>query len=155
MTTSIIAKPIVKNKYWIVEEDGHKIATIQAIDEGGYAYVHDDQRERFPTIKLLSKKYNIIFDSPRSAKTKPTNECYGYPCDSVPHNEVWDVNRRLPIYSKEAKSKSFYCAGYYVVKFNNTWVGEFCPKNITIARYPHHGPYKTVGEQQAKLQELN
>ena len=57
-----IAKPIVKNKFWIVERDGEKLATIQAIDEdGGYAYVHDDQREVFPTIKLLSSKYNIEF----------------------------------------------------------------------------------------------
>ena len=33
-----IAKPIVKNKFWIVERDGEKLATIQAIDEdGGYA----------------------------------------------------------------------------------------------------------------------
>lgn len=152
MTT--IAKPVVKNKYWIVEEDGHKIATIQAIDEGGYAYVHNDQRERFPSINLLSNKYNIVFDNPKTAKSKPVHDCYGFPCDGVPYNEVWDVNRRLPIYNKEAKSKSLYCAGYYVVKFNNAWVKEFCPKNITIARYEYHGPYRTAEEQQAKYREL-
>lgn len=154
MMTSIIAKPVVKNKYWIVEEDGHKIATIQAIDEGGYAYVHDDQRERFPTIKLLSKKYNIVFDSPHSTRAKSGNDCYGFPCDGAPHNEVWDVNRRLPIYSKNNKSKSFFCAGYYVIKFNGTWISEFCPKNITVARYEYFGPFHTAEEQQNKLKEL-
>jgi hypothetical protein len=149
-----VAKPIVKNKYWIVENNGTKIATIQAIDEGGFAYVHDNQRERFPSIKLLSKKYNIVFDNARPANTKPEHECYGYPCDGRPHNEVWDVQRRLPIYSKEPKSKSYFCAGYYVVKYNNTWIGEYCPKNITIARYEYHGPFATVAEQQNKLNEL-
>ena len=59
--TEMIARPVVKNKFWIVEEGGNKIATIQAIDEGGVAYVHDEQREVFPSIKLLSKKYNINF----------------------------------------------------------------------------------------------
>ena len=152
MTT--IAKPVVKNKYWIVEENGHKIATIQAIDEGGFAYVHNDQRERFPSIKLLSSKYNIVFDAPKTVKSTPAHDCYGFPCDGVAYNEVWDVNRRLPIYSKEPKSKSYYCAGYYVVKYNNTWVGEYCPKNITVVRYEYYGPFATVAEQQNKLNEL-
>jgi hypothetical protein len=59
--SDIIAKPVVKNKFWIVEEGGEKIATIQAIEEGGFAYVHDEQRELFPSIKMISKKYNIEF----------------------------------------------------------------------------------------------
>lgn len=149
-----VAKPIVKNKYWIVENNGTKIATIQAIDEGGFAYVHDQERERFPSIKLLSKKYNIVFETSKAVKSAPQHECYGFPCDGVPFNQVWDVNRKLPIFSKSAKSKSFFCAGYYLIKFNNTWISEFCPKNITVARYEHFGPYRTVAEQQEKYNEL-
>ena len=151
---SVVAKSVVKNKFWIVEDQGQKIATIQAIDEGGYAYVHDQERERFPTIRLLSKKYNIVFDNVKPTKTKPEHECYGYPCDGKPYNEVWDVQRRLPIYSKDTKSKSYFWAGYYVIKFNNAWIAEFCPKNITVARYEYFGPFATVAEQQNKLNEL-
>ena len=33
--SEIIAKPVVKNKFWIVESGGLKIATIQVIDEEG------------------------------------------------------------------------------------------------------------------------
>jgi hypothetical protein len=41
----LIAKPVVKNKFWIVEQSGSQVATIQAIDEaGGFAYVHDNER---------------------------------------------------------------------------------------------------------------
>ncbi len=153
---SSVAKPVVKNKYWIVEDNGTKIATIQAIDEGGFAYVHDEQRERFPTIKLLSKKYNIIFDTARQIKnTSSDYDCYGFACSTKPYNQVWDVKRSLPVFSKEPKSKSLFCAGYYVVKYNNSWVGEFCPKNITVSRYEFHGPYRTVEEQNIKLRELN
>ena len=45
MTTNLLAKPVVKNKYWIVEESGNKVATIQAV-EGGVAlfqFVHHTQ----------------------------------------------------------------------------------------------------------------
>ena len=65
-----IAKPIVKNKFWVVEDHGTKVATIQAVEDG-VVYVHDAQREKFPSIKLLSKQYNIVFDKmPRSAIKK-------------------------------------------------------------------------------------
>lgn len=151
---NLLAKPVVKNKYWIVEDSGSKIATIQAIDEGGYAYVHDDQRERFDTIKMLSKKYNIHFDNSKPPKPMVTHDCYGFPASGKPYNQVWDVQRKLPIYSKNLKSKSLYCAGYYVVKFNNSWIREYSPKNITLARYEFFGPFKTVEEQIAKHNEL-
>ncbi len=151
---NLLAKPIVKNKYWIVEDSGNKVGTIQAIDEGGYAYVHDNTREKFANIKMLSKKYNIVFDNSKPAKSSVTHDCYGYPCAGKPYNQVWDVQRRLPIYSKQPKSKSLYCAGYYVIKFNNSWIKEYSPKNITVSRYEFFGPYKTQEEQLAKYNEL-
>lgn len=152
---NLLAKPVVKNKYWIVEDHGNKVATIQAIEEGGFAYVHDNIRERFATIKLLSKKYNIVFDKSKQTKPATEHECYGYPCNGKPYNQVWDVQRRLPVYSKQPKSKSFYCAGFYVIKFNNAWVCEHSPKNITISRYEYYGPFKTKEEQVKKFKELN
>ena len=144
---NLLAKPIVKNKYWIVEEGGNKVATIQAIDKGGFAYVHDNEREQFTSIKMLSKKYNIQFDNTRQPKQKQLHECYGYPCVGKPYNQAWDVQRKLPIYTKQEKSKSLFCAGYYVVFFNNTWVKEYSPKNILISRYEFEGPFKTVEKQ--------
>jgi len=151
---TIVAKPVIKNKYWIVESEGTKIATIQAIEEGGFAYVHDNEREKFASIKMLSKKYNITFDNTKPAKAKPAHDCYGFPCAGKPHNLVWDVKRGLPIYSKEPKSKSLYCAGHYAIKFNNSWISEYCPKNITLNRYEFHGPYATKEEVADKLKEL-
>ena len=149
-----IAKSVIKNKFWIVEDHGHKVATIQAIEEGGFAYVHDQERELFPSIKMLSKKYNISFDNARSSVVAPVHECYEYPCTERPYNQVWDLQRRLPIYSKSPKSKSYFCAGYYVVLFNDEWITEYCPKNITLQRYEYHGPYKSEAEQLFALDQL-
>lgn len=153
--SEVIAKPVVKNKFWIVEEDGHKIATIQAIDEGGVVYVHDDERETFPSIKLLTKKYNIEFVKAEKTTKAETHEVYGYPCSNRPHNEIYDVQRKLPIYTKSSKSKSFFCAGYYAVRFSNTWVKAYCPKLITLNRYDYVGPFRSQEDQQAELRRRN
>ena len=155
--SDIIAKPVVKNKFWIVEEGGEKIATIQAIEEGGFAYVHDEQRELFPSIKMISKKYNIEFVKAEKPKKEKLDvyDVYGFPTNTQPNNEVLDVQRYLPIYTKGAKSKSFFCAGYYIVKFNNGWVKSYCPKLITLNRYAYAGPYESAEEMQEHLRIAN
>jgi hypothetical protein len=152
-----VAKPVVKNKFWIVERDGEKLATIQAVEEnGGFVYVHDNQREHFPSIKLLSMKYNIEFVK-ADRKTKPPvdNTVYGFPVQGHAHNQVLDVQRYLPIYTKGLKSKSFFCAGHYIVKFGNDWTNVFCPKLITLNRYPYQGPFKTLDRVLEIMKETN
>jgi hypothetical protein len=155
--SDIIAKPVVKNKFWIVEEGGEKIATIQAIDEGGFAYVHDEQRELFPSIKMISKKYNIEFVKAEKPKKEKLDvyEVYGFPTNTQPNNEVLDVQRYLPIYTKGSKSKSFFCAGYYIIKFSSTWVRAYCPKLITLNRYEYQGPFKTQERMIEAMREAN
>ena len=154
MMNELIATAVVKNKFWVVEDQGEKIATIQARDDGGYVYVHDDEREYFPTVKVLKKKYNIKFSSSNSKAKHLPNLVYDYPIIGKAYNQVYDVQRKLPIYSKTAKSKSFFCAGYYLVKINDIWVEQFCPKNITLNRYPFVGPFRTDTECKKTLKDL-
>ena len=152
--SELIAKPVIKNKFWVVEESGNKIATIQARDDGGYAYVHDEQREYFASVKNLKQKYNIKFGSLNRPKKENIKTVYGYPINGKAYNQVWDVQRRLPIYSKTVKSKSLFCAGYYLVKLNSAWTETFCPKNITLGRYEYAGPFKTKHEMLSTLKDL-
>jgi hypothetical protein len=147
----LIAKPVIKNKFWVVEDSGQKIATIQAREDGGYAYVHDEQREYFPSVKNLKQKYNIKFGTAEKIKKENTKTVYGYPISGKAYNQVWDIQRRLPIYSKTPKSKSLLCAGYYLIKLNCTWIEHFCPKNITVGRYEYLGPFKTKDEMNKTL----
>lgn len=154
----LIARPIVKNKFWIVEDHGNKIATIQAIEEGGFVYVHEEQRQRYPTIKLLTKEHNIQFDNTVVKKEKlPVQEhnVHGYPVGAKPWNVLYDVKHHFPVYTKTSKSKSYYCAGYYIIKFNNGWVKSYCPKFITLNRYEFKGPFKTKTEMQEQLRLAN
>jgi hypothetical protein len=138
-----IAKPVIKNKFWVVEDHGQKIATIQAREGGGFVYVYDNQREYFHSTKQLTKQLNIKFSSLVTKPPKDNNYVYGFPIKGKAYNEVFDVIRKLPIYSKNSKSKSLYCAGYYYICLNDIWTLSFCPKNITLNRYKFYGPYKS------------
>jgi hypothetical protein len=154
--TELIAKPVLKNKYWIVENQGTKIATIQAIEEGGFVYVQDTSRQKYPSIKLLSKEHNIVFDTTNHKDAKSTEHMvYDFPIKQKPWNALWDVKHQFPIFTKTSKSKSYYCAGYYIIKFNNGWVKAYCPKFITLNRYPYQGPFKTKEEMQEQLRIAN
>lgn len=155
--TELIAKPVVKNKIWIVESEGTKVGNIMAVEEGGVVYLHDDQREMFPSIKLLSKKYNIEFvkaDKPKKEKLD-VYDVYGFPTSGQPNNQVLDVQRYLPIYTKGTKSKSFFCAGYYIIKYSSTWTRAYCPKLITLNRYEYQGPFKTQERMVEAMKEAN
>jgi hypothetical protein len=156
-TLTLLARTIVKNKCWVVESDGTKVATILANDgNSGVTLVHDGQRERFGSLKLLSDRYNIVIDKTKVAKVvKESHEVYGYPCENKPQNALWDVQHKLPVFTKGSKSKSFFCAGYYIIQFNNGWVKSYCPKLITLNRYPYQGPFNTQEEMQQQLRIAN
>jgi hypothetical protein len=152
--TERVAKPVIKNKFWVVEDHGQKIATIQAREDGGFVYVHDEKREFFPSVTVLKQKYKIKFGTADKIKKEHGRTVYGYPVSGKFYNEVWDVQRRLPVYSKTAKSKSLFCAGYYLIKLNGTWSEHYCPKNITLCRYKFAGPFETkeaMKEHYAKI----
>lgn len=156
MMSELVAKPVIKNKYWIVENDGQQIATIQAVEDGGFVYVHDDQRERYPSVRILSKQHNIKFTThTKKIKAPADNQVYGFPITGRSFNEVYDVKRRLPIYTKTEKSKSQYCAGYYLIQLNDTWSQAFCPKSISVNRYPYLGPFATEQAMLEKMTEIN
>lgn len=155
--TELIAKPVVKNKMWIVESAGTKVGNIMVVEEGGVVYIHDNQREMFASIKMISAKYNIEFvkaEKPKAVKQE-SYDVYGFPVTGKPYNEVLDVQRYLPIYTKTNKSKSFFCAGHYIVKFSETWVRATCPKLITLNRYEYQGPFKTVERMSEAMKEAN
>lgn len=153
--TELKARPVVKNKFWIVEQDGQKVATIQAVDEGGFVFVDKEKRQPYASVRSIKNKLNIVFDKPSKPKQEVGNEVYGFPTSTKSYNCLYDVSKRLPIYTKNAKSKSYYCAGHYAVKFNNSWTKAFCPKLITLQRYDFLGPYKTKAELDTALESTH
>jgi len=84
-----------------------------------------------------------------------TFSIHDYPCRTKPFDPVYNVKEKLPLYAKNIKSKSRYCAGYYVIKFRKGWIRTFCPKLITLQRYPYFGPFKTEAEVKSVLNNVN
>lgn len=146
--TQKTATPVVKNKFWIVEEKGTKVANIQAIEGGGFTYVYNGIRERFPSLKDIEIRYNLVLgNKPVKQEKSNTPTLYGFPVEGKVYNESYNVQTRIPVYSKTPASKSMYCAGYYCIELDtDAWISHFCPKLITIKRYPYMGPFKTENE---------
>lgn len=152
---SLLAKQVIKNKCWVVEDDGKQVGSILA-DSIGVILVQGNIRERYDSLKALSTRANIIVDN--TPTSKPTNELrnvYGFPCRYKAHDKLWDLRHKLPIFTKTSKSKSFFCAGYYIIQFSNGWVKSYCPKLITLTRYPYQGPYATLEEMRKYLKSAN
>ena len=151
-----IAKPLIPNKSWLLETDGLKIGTLSK-ERSSYSILKDGKKITVGTAKDVKEKLGIVFFDVGKVTKSETKEysVYDFPCGSKPYGSVFDIRKHLPIYAKSTKSKSQYCAGYYVIKFRKGWVKSFCPKLITLDRYPYHGPFKTEVEMKQMLASLS
>jgi hypothetical protein len=148
------AKPIVDGKYWIVENDGAKVGTLQKKEGNKFMLSANGGEKYFNKKDDLTKAFGKDFFL-SSTKVKISHEelrdVYGYPTSCRPYNPLFNVQRKLPLFTKSSASKSLYCAGYYTIKFDKGWVRSFCPKLITIERYEYRGPFKTEMEMKQVL----
>lgn len=142
------AKPIVDGKFWFVERNGEKIATLHKQENNRFILTNHDGDMWFNKKEEITNYFGKDFflnDKTVEITYLEPNECHGFPTKSKPFNAMYDVRRSLPLFTKNAHSKSFHCAGWYAIKFKN-WVVAFCPKLITVERYECHGPFKTKAE---------
>jgi hypothetical protein len=152
--TEIFAKPIIDNKFWIVEQDGEKIATLRKDEDNRFVMSNELGIKIYETKESLTKQFGKKFFTVRIVKESDTslpNEVHGYATSTEPHNAMFDIRKKLPLFTKSSDSKSLYCAGYYCIKFEKGWVKSFCPKKITLERYPYKGPFKTELEMKQVL----
>ena len=154
----INAKTLVKDKFWIVEENGQKIGTLQKQEDNGWIFLGKTKRLEFPTMDSIYEKFgagvfaNDITITKTPEQTEDSGfEVHGFPCNQKPYNSMFNVQKHLPIYTKTPKSKSLFCAGYYIICFEKGWRKAYCPKLITLQRYPYKGPIKTKLEMQQVL----
>ena len=111
---TVRAKTLVKDKFWIVEQDGAKLGTLQKQSDNGWIFLSKaDKRQVFHTQESLFTKFGFgIFDE--SNMEKPSDQMqtdnfdvHGYSCSQHPYNPMFDVKNQLPLYTKTPKSKSF------------------------------------------------
>ena len=153
-----IAKVLIPNKSWLLENGGEKVATLSK-EKKGYSILCKGQEIKVHDLKEITDRFGITISEEVLKKEKQsketTKDIYGYPVNGRAFGPLWNVQKRLPIYAKSSKSKSLYCAGYYVIRFRKGWVKSFCPKLITLERYPFQGPFKTELEMRTVLNTVS
>lgn len=156
---TVKAKSVLKDKFWIVENNGERVGTL-SLNDNRYMFSSSAETCFFDNKRQIKKKFGVDIvwtDTDNESKNEKTKDfdVHGFKASVEPFNSMYDVKRKLPLFTKSSKSKSLYCAGYYIIKFEKGWVKSFCPKLITVERYETRGPFKTELEMRMELSNAN
>ncbi len=135
----ILAKSVIKDKFWILEENAKRVGMMNFKDNNY-------------TINL--KRKDVVVQSEDELKNMGIEfvvrdlthgghlEVMGYPTDQ---EEVFNVKEidGFPTFTKKAESKSIHVAGWYGLKFKNGWCTSLCPRLTTVKTNVYVGPFKT------------
>jgi hypothetical protein len=156
--TDLHAKPIIDDKFWIVEKDGAKFATLRKNEDNRFVLSNELGIKIYDNKESLTRQFGKDFFVAKiiqEANDSLPNEVHGFSTSTSPFNAMFDIKRKLPLFTKSDDSKSLYCAGFYVIKFDKGWVKSFCPKLITLQRYEYKGPFKTELEMKQVLSNVS
>jgi len=165
--TDVKAKEILKNKFWIIEDADHgsKIGTLSKDENNHYMYSCQqpvNQRrttEYYSCLKDLKAGIGgeILWSKATVSDANETvsKEIYGLVTSTIPYNAMYDLKRKFALFTKSKKSKSLYCAGYFIIHFEKGWVKSLCPKQVTLEKYEFRGPFKTELEMRGELSRAN
>ena len=152
------AKPVLKDKFWIIENNDERIGTMSWNDDR-YMFSNNNGTCFFDNKRQMKQRFgsDIVWSDVTDKIDNNENQLivYGFPTSVTPYNVMFDVKRKLPLFTKSNNSKSSYCAGYYIIQFDKGWVKSFCPKLITVERYNYKGPFKTELEMRQELSRAN
>jgi hypothetical protein len=145
MTKTLIAKPVVKNQFWIVTDGKEKVGNVIA-DGSGYEVKLNGNKTHFKNTNAIQKQTHIEFQSARTEKVQKETPFNEFPTTKKVYNSILDIKRKVHLYTKTLKSKCYYAAGWYVLYQGIDPVVTFCPKYIFIQRYEYLGPFKTESD---------
>jgi len=156
---TVKAKEVLDGKFWIVEDNGVRVGTL-SFNEDKFMFSGSDGTRFYDNERALKKLFgkDLFWDKleiTEHVKDTANFNVHGYATSTMPYNPMYDVKRRLPLFTKSNKSKSLYCAGYYIIRFDKGWVKSFCPKQLTVERYDTRGPFKTEIEMRQELSNVN
>ena len=144
---NLVAKPIIKDQYWVITDGKQKVGNVVA-DGSGFDVKLNGQNFFYKNTTDIERKTQIEFETPKTTLNKKLNLYDEYPTTNKTYNNVFDLKRKIHLYTKTSKSKCYYASGYYLINQNDELHTVFCPKYIFLQRYPYYGPYKT--EEEAK-----
>ncbi len=150
---NLIAKPVVKDQFWIVTDGEKKVGNVLANGSGFQVKLGDTKRE-YPSTKTIANKEQIEFVNFKKVDKKNPNPYEHYPTTGKVFNSVLDVKRKIHLFTKTSKSKCYYAAGWYLLKQGSEFSTILCPKYIFVQRYECFGPYMTKDEAENAINTL-
>lgn len=151
--TTLIAKPVVKDQYWVITDGEKKVGNVIA-DGNGFGVKLNGVNTHFKTVRDVHRTTQIEFQNINADKSKIETSFAQYPTTAKVFNSILDIRRKIHLYTKTQKSKCYYAAGWYVMKQSETAEVVFCPKYIFIQRYPYAGPFKTDDEAKIMINSV-
>jgi hypothetical protein len=148
--TELIAKPIIKDQYWVVTDGEKKVGNVQA-NSAGYEVILNGSTLQFNNTTDIKKKTKISFQPMKSNNTRIKMPYPEYPGPSKTYNNMFDIKRKLHVFTKTNKSKCYHVAGWFNIDQNGHKQTIFCPKYIFIQRYPYEGPFKSEDEANSHI----
>lgn len=140
------------DKFWILEnEQGLKQGTISKADV--VKVVINNVEKTYETFDKACWDLAINVESKIESKKEPKQDeiVLGYPVKCDAYNPIWDLKRKIPVFTKTEKSKTLHAAGFYIIEFDTGWVQSFCPKVSTLDINAFKGPYKDKLEMREQL----
>jgi hypothetical protein len=154
MNKTLIAKPVVKNQFWIVTDGNEKVGNVLA-DGSGFEVKLNGNKTHYKNTKAIQKVANIEFQTFSNFNSAKKEVMFSdYPTTAKVYNSILDIKRKLHLYTKTPKSKCYYAAGWYTFKQGIEEKAIFCPKYIFIQRYDYQGPFKTKNEAEALINNV-
>ena len=141
------------NKFWILENDqGIKQGTM-SVQYEQVKVVLNNKEQTFDSVDKACWDFSINLENDNAiqVETKQPDSVQGYPTKCPAFNPIWDIKRKIPVFTKREKSHSLHAAGYYIINFDTGWVQSFCPKVSTLDQNEFKGPFKDKLEMREQL----
>ena len=145
MTKTLIAKPVVKDKFWVVTDGTARVGNIVARSEG-YDLKLNSGIEHFKNTAAIKKQRHIDFTNIKSQTVSSPAPFKEYPTPKRIYNSMFDLQKRVHVFTKSIDSKCYYVAGWFKFLDNEELDIQFCHKYLFIQRYKYIGPFISVND---------
>ena len=152
MTEKVQAVPLVPHRCWVLKRNNTPVGLLN-LDDDQYVVNSGGVITHYDTSDEVKNALDLIFQDAITEAETYDKEIYGYPVKfDIFFNPVFDVRRRLPLFTKKKEQDNWRCAGYYILKYPNMgWQHAYCPKLSTLDTYAFRGPFKTNTEMKEVL----
>ena len=148
--SELIAKPIIENQYWVVTNGKDKVGNVVA-DNGGYEVKINGVTVHYNDISSIEKDVPINFVTIPTVTDTSNLRIQNTVNGKKTYNNLFDVKRKIHLYTKTPDSKCYYASGFYNIFLNEEWVTLDCPKYIYIQRYKYYGPFESMKQATDQL----